>query len=609
MDRTLTSETVSKIGETILLKGWVDTRRDHGQIVFIDLRDRTGLVQIVARPELVEGLHSEDVIYVTGPVKARPEKLINPKLATGTVEVEAAKVELISKAAELPFDMGAEGLNLELPTLLDYRSLVLRHPKVQAIFRIQEVVIDSFRRALKAKDFLEFQAPSIISSAPEGGADIFEVKYFGHKAYLAQSPQLYKSLLVSAFERVFSVNKVFRAEPSVTTRHLTEVVSLDAEMGFIDSWLEVRDMAEYTIKFILDEVTKNCTKELELFAAVIPEVPQKIPTLKLREAQEIIYQRTGRDCRREKDPAPEDEREICLWAKETQHSDLVFISHYPTKYRPFYTYPDDEDPEYNQGFDLIGRGVEWMTGGRRIHDYQTLVEHAKKWGVNPDNIQLYLQAFKYGMPPLGGFAFGAERITMHILGLSNIREASLFPRDMERVDVRLSTLKKASGNDVSATVHGEEVFSRIKSKLDAAGVHYKSLDHDPVFTSADSARIRGTQIQQGAKALVMFADKSPILVVISASLKADTKLLKQFLQVKDLRMATAAEVNQLTGLETGCIPPFGSVLGLKTYQDKSLSQNDEIAFNAGLHTRSIIMKYEDFNNIEHPQVGEFSSEK
>ncbi|KKU91974.1 MAG: aspartyl-tRNA synthetase, nondiscriminating aspartyl-tRNA synthetase [Candidatus Amesbacteria bacterium GW2011_GWC1_48_10] len=499
MDRTLTSETVSKIGETILLKGWVDTRRDHGQIVFIDLRDRTGLVQIVARPELVEGLHSEDVIYVTGPVKARPEKLINPKLATGTVEVEAAKVELISKAAELPFDMGAEGLNLELPTLLDYRSLVLRHPKVQAIFRIQEVVIDSFRRALKAKDFLEFQAPSIISSAPEGGADIFEVKYFGHKAYLAQSPQLYKSLLVSAFERVFSVNKVFRAEPSVTTRHLTEVVSLDAEMGFIDSWLEVRDMAEYTIKFILDEVTKNCTKELELFAAVIPEVPQKIPTLKLREAQEIIYQRTGRDCRREKDPAPEDEREICLWAKETQHSDLVFIS--------------------------------------------------------------------------------------------------------------LSTLKKASGNDVSATVHGEEVFSRIKSKLDAAGVHYKSLDHDPVFTSADSARIRGTQIQQGAKALVMFADKSPILVVISASLKADTKLLKQFLQVKDLRMATAAEVNQLTGLETGCIPPFGSVLGLKTYQDKSLSQNDEIAFNAGLHTRSIIMKYEDFNNIEHPQVGEFSSEK
>lgn len=201
-------------------------------------------------------------------------------------------------------------------------------------------------------------------------------------------------------------------------------------------------MAEYVIKFILSEVSSKCAHELKMYGVAIPTVSDKIPTLKLREAQQIIFERTGRDCRQEKDPSPEDEREICKWSKETHNSDLVFISHYPTKYRPFYTYPDDETPEFNQGFDLIGKGTEWMTGGRRINNYETLVKHAKQWEINPENIELYLQAFRYGMPPLGGFAFGAERITMHILGLSNIREASMFPRDMERVDIRLSSLQQ-----------------------------------------------------------------------------------------------------------------------------------------------------------------------
>ncbi len=436
MERTLVKETIKKVGEKVKLAGWVNTIRDHGKITFIDLRDRSGLVQCVG--ESLPKVSVESVVEIVGEVKKRPEKLVNSKLATGKVEVQIEKLEVVSPAAELPIDLGKEELNLELPTLLDHRGLTLRHPKVKAIFRVQEVVIDAFRRALQAKDFVEFQAPSIISSAPEGGAEIFEVKYFGHKAYLAQSPQLYKSLLVSIFERVFSVNKVFRAEPSMTTRHLTEVVSLDAEMGFIEDYLEVKEMAEYTIKFMLDEVGKKCREELALYGATLPKVSKSIPIIKLRDAQEIIYKRTARDCRKEKDLAPEDEREICKWSAEEKGSDLVFVSHYPTKARPFYTYPDPKTPEFNQGFDLIGRGTEWMTGGRRIHDYKVLLEHAKEWGVTPDNIELYLQAFKYGMPPLGGFAFGAERITMHILGLANVREASLFPRDMERVDVRFS---------------------------------------------------------------------------------------------------------------------------------------------------------------------------
>jgi nondiscriminating aspartyl-tRNA synthetase len=436
MERTLSVDAVKKVGEKILLQGWVDTIRDHGKITFIDLRDRSGIIQCVGQN--LPKVSPECVVEVTGEVANRPEKLINKELETGEIEVKIGKIEVISQAEELPIDLGKETLDVELPTLLDNRSLTLRHPKVNAIFKVQEVVIDAFRRALQAKDFVEFQAPLIISSAPEGGADIFEVKYFDHKAYLAQSPQLYKSLLVSIFERVFSVNKVFRAEPSVTTRHLTEVISLDAEFGFIKDYLEVKKMAEYTIKFMLNEVKEKCKDELAMYSATIPKVSDEIPMVKLREAQELIFKRTGRDVRKEKDLAPDDEREICKWSLEEKGSDLVFVSHYPTKARPFYTYPDPETPEYNQGFDLIGRGTEWMTGGRRIHDYKTLLDHVKEWGITPKNIELYLQAYKYGMPPLGGFAFGAERITMHILGLKNIREASLFPRDMERVDTRFS---------------------------------------------------------------------------------------------------------------------------------------------------------------------------
>ena len=442
MERTLIKDTIEKVGEKIRVDGWVDSIRDHGKITFIDLRDRTGIIQCVGQD--LQKVSPESVVVIEGIVAKRPEKLVNPNLETGIVEIQIEQIEVVSKAAELPFDIGTEDLNLELPTLLDYRSLTLRHPKIKAIFKVQEVVIDAFRRSLQAKDFFEFQAPSIISSAPEGGADIFKVDYFGHDAYLAQSPQLYKSLLVSIFERVFSVNKVFRAEPSVTTRHITEIVSLDAEFGFIEDYLDVKKMAEYTIKFILDEVSNKCQEELKMWNATTPKVSEEIPIIKLREAQEIIYKRTGRDCRKEKDFAPEDEREICKWSLEEKGSDLVFVSHYPTKSRPFYTYPDPEEPEYNQGFDLIGRGTEWMTGGRRIHDYDTLLEHVKEWNITPSNIELYLQAFKYGMPPLGGFAFGAERITMHILGLKNIREASLFPRDMERVDFRFSQDKKES---------------------------------------------------------------------------------------------------------------------------------------------------------------------
>ncbi|MCX6726488.1 MAG: aspartate--tRNA(Asn) ligase [Candidatus Shapirobacteria bacterium] len=439
--RTLIADTPTHIGETVTIKGWVNSIRAHGQIAFTDIRDRSGTLQVVGDKKLAS-LNVEDVVEVIGQINARDEKYFNPKMITGKVEMAVTDVNILAVSQDMPFDIHQPDLNVTLPVLLDNRTLSFRHPKVKAIFKVQEVVIDSFRQALKAKDFMEFQSPSIIPSVPEGGAEVFKVDYFGHQTFLSQSPQLYKSLLVSAFERVFSVNKIFRAEPSVTTRHLTEVVSLDAEMGLIESWTEVRDMAEYVIKFVLDQVKEKCAAELALFNATIPTVPENIPSIKLRDAQQLIFERTGRDCQNEKDFSPDDEREICKWSMEKYGSELVFVSHFPTKSRPFYTYPDDETPEFNQGFDLIGRGVEWLTGGRRINDYQTIMDHVKQWGIDPASIDLYLQAFRYGMPPLGGFAFGAERITMQVLNLANIREASLFPRDMERVDKRLPKIEK-----------------------------------------------------------------------------------------------------------------------------------------------------------------------
>jgi nondiscriminating aspartyl-tRNA synthetase len=437
MERTLIADTPKLVGEKVKIKGFVHVVRAHGKIAFADITDRSGVIQVVGGEDLA-ALRPQYVVEIEGTVNSRPEKMVNDKIDTGKVELSVEKIVVIAKSEEMPFDMGAEELNLELPTLLDYRALTLRYPKVIAIFKVQEVVIDAFRRALQAKDFMEFQAPSIISSVPEGGAEVFKVDYFGRNVYLSQSPQLYKSLLVGAFERVFSVNKIFRAEPSVTTRHLTEVTSLDAEFGFIDSWEEVQEMEEYVVRFIFSEVEKKCTKELAMFGATLPKLSDKIPQVKLRDAQEIIFKRTGRDIREEKDLAPEDEREICKWALEEKGSDLVFISHFVTKKKPFYVYPDPKDPTYAFSVDLLGRGVEWSSGGQRLNDYKTILEHVREWGLKEEDIELYLQSFKYGVPPLGGFALGAERVTMHILGLKNIREASLFPRDMERVDVRLS---------------------------------------------------------------------------------------------------------------------------------------------------------------------------
>lgn len=445
LKRTLSSETPKLVGKSVLLKGWIKTRRDHGKLIFFDLRDRSGLIQLVVNPKVSEDSYKtaqevrpEFVVEIKGVVKNRPDNTINKELETGGVEVDVALITILSRAHPLPFDMGTEELNLELPTLLDNRSLTLRHPKVSAVFKIQETITSAFRNVLRDEGFTEIFVPTLVPSATEGGAEVFSVDYYTHKAYLAQSPQMYKQIMTSIFERVFTLAHAYRAEPSVTTRHLSEYVSLDAEFGFIDSWRDLMDMAEKVVLAILKNVKEKNKSELKLFGTSVPDVKKEIPRIKLREAQEIIFKRTKIDHRKEMDLDPSDEKEICKWANEEHGSPFVFITHYPTKKRPFYTMPDSENPDYTLSFDLLGINEEWVTGSQRINDYDALLKNILKWKNKPENFEIYLQAFAYGMPPEGGFAMGLERITKDILGLSNIREASLFPRDMERVDERFS---------------------------------------------------------------------------------------------------------------------------------------------------------------------------
>lgn len=438
MPRTLIRDLKSKVGEAAKIQGWVSVRRDQGKMVFFDFRDRSGSVQAVVLPSeelaiaVAKEMRQEYVISASGLVNKRPEKNINPDVLNGDIELQVQTLEILAAAESLPFDMSLDGYNLDLKAELDHRALTLRHPKLQAIFKVQATIIDSFREFMKSQEFFEFQAPAIVPATAEGGAEVFKVEYFDKQAYLSQSPQLYKQIFMTAFERVFSVNKIFRAEPSMTTRHLTEVVSLDAEMGFIESWRDVRDMSEQTVRFILMSLATRCEAELRLLKAELPVMIDTTPTLTLAEAFAKLGLPAGSDLN------PEQERRLCEIIKEETGSDFVYVYGYPTRERPFYVYPSEEHPEVNEGMDLLCRGVEWLSGGRRINDYKQLMHHVEEWKMDPKKIEMFLEAFRYGAPPEGGFAFGAERMTMQILGLKNIREATMFPRDMHRIDQPLS---------------------------------------------------------------------------------------------------------------------------------------------------------------------------
>ena len=451
IERVLSSDASDFIGRTIKLKGFVRIRRDHGKLIFLDLRDKNGIIQIVINSnvskeayEKAQLLRPEYAIEVVGRVNKRPEGAINKDLeSAGTVEIEATSISVLAEAETLPFDMGSADLNLELPTLLDYRSLTLRHPKIASIFKIQEAVVDSFREAAKALECTEIFVPTISTSATEGGAEVFKLNYYDHNAFLTQSPQLYKQIMIGVFERVYTISHAYRAEPSVTTRHLSESTQLDVEIGFIDSFEELLDALEFVGTKIVSEVSERHKKILASFGVSKPLIPAKIPRLTLKEAQDVIFEfsKGKRDPRNEQDLNSTDELILSEWAKKEKASDFITVTHFPTKKRAFYSLPDPKNPELSLSYDLLFKGMEILSGSERVNNYKQLLSIMRDRKLNEKNFAMYLQAFKYAIPPEGGFSFGLERLTMKILELPNVRQASLFPRDMERVDERLSVSK------------------------------------------------------------------------------------------------------------------------------------------------------------------------
>lgn len=441
MERTLISELKNNLEKEVTIKGSVNVARNQGKVAFFDFRDRTGLVQgvVFGKPEVLEvakTLRGESVVSVKGIVHARPEKMINPNVQNGDIELEITAIEILSQAEALPFDLDAD---INLDTLLDYRPLTLRRPRERAIFKVQHTIINTYRNYLTSQGFTEFQAPKLVGGDAEGGAEVFKVDYFNDtKAYLATSPQLYKQIMVGVFERVFSTGATFRAEKSATTRHLSEISMLDLEMGFIKDHMDVVHAVTGLMRAICEAVVTDCAAELKLLNMPAPLAPESFPVMTLREAQALILKETGVDKTKEPDLEPEDERFLCEYANKNLGSDFVFVTHFPTKKRPFYTHVDPADPEYTRSFDLLFRGLEMCSGGQRIHDYETLKSRIAEKGLDPEKFGYYLQAFKYGIPPHGGIGLGLERITAKLCGVANVKEATLFPRDINRIDTLLS---------------------------------------------------------------------------------------------------------------------------------------------------------------------------
>lgn len=439
MKRILISQTPEHIGETVTISGWVHVRRDHGKIIFIDIRDRSGKIQTVAIPdkkeayEIAKELRSEYIVSIEGLVKKRPGGSENEKMTVGNVEMEIENISIISKPeGELPIDVSDESLNLQLETLLNYRTLDIRNEKIKAIFDIYDEILKSYAENMRAEGFHEIKTPKIVNAATEGGANVFKIKYFEREAYLAQSPQFYKQTCVGAFERVFEVGPVFRAEPHYTTRHVNEYISLDAEMGFIENFTDIMDELEKVVMKMMEDVKKNCPSQFEKYGVATPE-EKPIPRIKMTDAFEILKKEYNKEVENE-DIDPEGERMISDWVKKTYGSDFVFLTHYPVHIRPFYAMPSPApDEKYTESFDLLFRGLEIATGGQRIHDYNQLVANIEKRGLNPEAFKDYLDIFRWGMPPHGGWGLGSERIVQQLLGLKSIKEAVLFPRDVKRL--------------------------------------------------------------------------------------------------------------------------------------------------------------------------------
>ena len=437
---TLINDTVSfkdfnkHDGEVISIRGYIHRIREMTGFSFVIIRTARDTIQCVYAPEFSDyrwddKLCEEACVKITG-------KVVSSKDAKGNdrFELQIHDIKILSLPAEsLPIVINKKQLdNMQLSTVLDLRPVSMRNPKERAIFKVQEGIARGFREYLMKENFTEIRSPKIVFAGAEGGTNIFKLDYFGKQVYLAQSPQLYKQALVGVYERVFEIAPVFRAEHHDTSRHLNEYTSMDFEMGYINSFEDIMNTEVGALKYIMNLLKTEYKEEIELLHADIPEITE-VPVMKFMDAKELLMTKFKYKPQDMKDFDPAEEELLGKYAKKELGSDFIFITHYPSKKRPFYTMDDPTDPEYTLSFDLLFRGLEITSGGQRIHDYNMQVEKMVKLGMDPAQFETYLMLHKYGAPPHGGLGIGLERLTMHLLGAKNVRETTMFPRDINRV--------------------------------------------------------------------------------------------------------------------------------------------------------------------------------
>ncbi len=420
----------SNIGKEISFSGTIHRVRDMSDFAFVVVRVDRGLIQCmmddtvsgISKAEVKDGM----VVHVTGSVREEPR-------AEHGFEVVLSAIEILAKPAEqLPIPLGKKYMGLSLDVDLPLRPISLRHPNKRAVFRIQAAIADGFAEYMLSQGFTHIHTPKIVSAGAEGGANIFKLDYFGQQAYLAQSPQFYKQYTAGIFGRVFEIGNVYRAERHNTSRHLNEYIGLDFEMAYIDSMYDVMQMETGMLKYVMQYLDIHCKPELELLKTELPVI-DTIPTITFMEAKDIMMEEFAHKSKNRYDLNPDEEVMLCKWAKDKHNSDFVFVTHFPSSKRPFYAMDDAADPKYALSFDLLFRGLEITTGGQRIHDYHEQMQKLADRNMDPALFESFTMLHKYGMPPHGGLGLGLERLTMQLLKQQNVRDASMFPRDMSRL--------------------------------------------------------------------------------------------------------------------------------------------------------------------------------
>ena len=599
MTRIISTDLVLHVGERVRVQGWLHATRALGKINFLILRDRKGLIQVVIEDKQTfrefSGLQVGSVLSIEADVAQNAQthlrvELINPKISVDVVVTEPPLIDYFKPE-----------ISSDLDFILDHRALALRNRKLQAVFKIQAEISHAYRLYMHdVVDAVEYFSPNLIAGSSEGGAEFFNVDYFGHTATLAQSSQLYKQVMVGVNERVFALMPFFRAEKSHTSRHLSEGKQFEFEMGFFDHWSDIMDIQEGVIKAILDHVRKSCAAEIEVLDGVMIQAPLDVPfpRLTFAKAQHLYFELSGVDERDEDDLSPAAEKALCQHALTQWGTEFVFITDWKTSKRPFYSYPQDENPELTNTFDLLCAGTEITSGGQRRHTYDSMVEGLALKGLDANHFDDYLSIFKYGMPLHGGFGMGLERLTMTLLKLKNIREASLFPSDPKRI----------AGNRLKAHVFfgAESIRNEILRLLKSNDMVFKHHVHAETLSSAESAKQRGTALEHGVKAIILRGKQTKknyqfnLPAAARIDMKAVAVLVKEKCEFEDPTV-----IKERFGLDIGGIPPWGCLMNLDTFYDESIASLPEVAFNCGLTTESIVMQASDLIQLVSPQMGLF----